>query len=341
MVTEHSEHAWRRVAVWGVCSTIAFFVFVVAALYLIDPYDTGRSPLAREPWLKGQRTGDATASVGRNPKFTGAIIGNSTIALIRPARLTEQTGIPFAQLSMPAAPVRGQLTMLDWFARHHQGRTEAVIMTIDRGTWCTRDPNLPTEKPFQFWLYSRSTMEYLQGLVRLSSLEQAARSFTTSRSTKVTSDDGFWDYEPMYEPLMRNPARRRELLFAKADDRSGNVVDPFPGADALEAQLKTLPADTTVILAMPPVFSALQPAPGTPRHASVQACRKRFHDLAARRPGTMLVDWWDDRPEFKDTNLFIDQIHIRRALADRFEEALIVALRRVQTSGSDLPLRRL
>ncbi|MCG7394180.1 hypothetical protein MHY87_14830 [Microvirga sp. ACRRW] len=336
MVSEQPDHVWRRFAVWSTGLTIGLFALVVAALYLIDPYDTGRSPLAREPWLKGQRPGDATASVGRNPKFTGAIIGNSTIALIRPARLIEQTGIPFAQLSMPAAPVRGQLTMLDWFVRHHPGKTDAIVMTIDRGTWCTRDPKLPTEKPFPFWLYSRSTLEYLQGLVRLSSLEQVARSFQTSRSTKVTGEDGFWDYEPMYEPLMRNPVRKKEVLFAKANDQHGNTVEPFPGADALEAQLKSLPAETVLVLAMPPVFSAMQPAPKTPRHASYQACRKRFYDLAARRPGAMLVDWWDDRPEFKNADLFIDQVHIRRALADRFEDAIIATLQRVKTSQSNV-----
>lgn len=311
---------------------IGCFAAVVGALFLIDPYDTGRSPLWRKPWLKGQRTGDATASVGRNPNFTGAIIGNSTIALIRPSRLTKHTGIPFAQLSIPAAPIRGQLTILDWFVRNHPAKTEALVLSIDRGTWCTRDPNLPSDKPFPFWRYSRSTMEYLTGLVSLTSAAQAFQSFATRRSTKVTGDDGFWDYEPMYEPLMRNPAQRQKELFGKLNDQHGNTVAPFPAADALEAELKSVPAHTTIILAMPPVFTARQPAPGTPRDASEQACRKRFYELASRRPGTALVDWWDDRPEFKDTNLFIDQIHIRRALADHFEEAIIMALQRMKTS---------
>jgi hypothetical protein len=339
MVTEQSDHVWRRFALWTAGTTVGLFAAVVAALYLIDPYDTGRSPLAREPWLQGQKTGDATPSVGRNEKFTGAIIGNSTIALVRPSRLAEETGIPFAQLSIPAAPIRGQLTILDWFVRHHPRTTDVLVLSIDRGTWCTRDASLPTDKPFPFWRYSRSTSEYLKGLVSLSSVAQAARSFGKVRSTKVTGDDGFWDYEPMYAPLMNNPARRQEFLFAKGDDQQGNTTDPFPAADALETQLQSAPADATVVLVMPPVFSAMQPAPGTPRHASDQACRKRFYDLASRRPGTTLVDWWDDRPEFKDTALFIDQIHIRRALADRLEEAINLAIKRMKTSQVDQPAR--
>jgi hypothetical protein len=131
---------------------------------------------------------------------------------------------------------------------------------------------------------------------------------------------------------MRNPARRKKLLFEKASDQRGNATAPFPAADALETQLKSLPADTIVVLAMPPVFSARQPEAGTHRYTSEQACRKRFYDLASRRPGTALVDWWDDRPEFKDANLFIDQIHIRRALANHFEEDIIMALQGMKTS---------
>jgi hypothetical protein len=313
-----------------VCSTIGLFAVFVGGLYLIDPYDTGRSPLAREPWLQGQRAGDATPSVGRNPNYTAAVIGNSTIALVRPSRLTELTGIRFAQLSIPAAPVRGQLAVIDWFVRHHPGATDALVLSIDRDNWCTRDTDLPTDKPFPFWRYSSSSLEYIQGLISLSSVGQAMRSFGTVRSTKVTSSDGFWDYEPMYEPLMRDPARRREILSAKGDDQQGNTLQPFPAADALAAQLKTLPAQTSVIFVFPPVFSAKQPKPRTRRYAADQACRKRFLDLASQRPGTTVVDWWDDRPEFKNVNLFIDQIHVRRPLADKLEEAIAAALQRLK-----------
>lgn len=326
MITENDDPAWRRYALWSVCSSLGLFAFIIAALYVIDPYDTGRTPWARQPWLQGQRAGDATPSVGRNPNYTAAVIGNSTIALVRPARLRELTGIPFAQLSIPAAPVRGQLTVLDWFIRHHQDTARALVLSIDRDTWCTRDPALPTVRPFPFWRYSASDREYLEGLINLTSVQQAIRSFGAVRSNKVTTNDGFWDYEPMYAPIMRDDARRLEILHVRDNDQRGDTASPFPAAEALEAKLNALPRSIPVVLVFPPVFSAKQPVVGTPRYEAEQACRRRFRDIAARRPGTPVVDWWEDRPAFKDTGLFIDQIHIRRALANLLEEEIARAL---------------
>jgi hypothetical protein len=332
MITQDNDLAWRRYALWAVCSSLGLFALIIAGLYVIDPYDTGRTPWVRKPWLQGQRAGDATPSVGRNPDYSAAVIGNSTIALVRPSRLGELTGIPFAQLSIPAAPIRGQLTVIDWFIRHHQETARALVVSIDRDTWCTRDPDLKIARPFPLWRYSASHLEYLEGLISLTSVQQAIRSIGAVRSTKVMGTDGFWDYEPMYAPIMRDEPRRLQILLAKTSDHGGDTVAPFPAADALEAKLNALPRPIPVILVFPPVFSAKQPEIGTPRHNAEQSCKRRFQDLASRRPGTSIVDWWDDRPELKSVDLFIDQIHIRRPLANLLEEEIAAALKPATTS---------
>jgi hypothetical protein len=82
MTAEAQHHAWSRFVLWAVCSTIGLFLVLLGGLYLIDPYDTGRSPLSGESNLRGQKEVNATASVGRNQKFEAAVVGNSTIALI-------------------------------------------------------------------------------------------------------------------------------------------------------------------------------------------------------------------------------------------------------------------
>lgn len=324
------ESEWSRFSLWAGGFAAGLFAFLLVALFLIDPYDTGRSPLAGEPRLQGQKAIDSVASVGRNPRFTGAVIGNSTIALIKPSRLADLTGIPFAQLSVPGVQVREQLTIIDWFIRHRPETAKALVISINQDTWCTRNPSLPSENPFPYWRFSREPLDYLVGLASLTSLEQAVGLLMPGRSTKAASLDGYWDYEPMYAPLLANPARQRDLLYRRPDDQRAPPGTTFPGADALEAKLKSLPENLTVTLVLPPVFVAKHPKPGTPRHAAEQACRQRYLDLASRRPKTAVVDWWGERPETSRPELFIDQIHYRHALARMIEKEIAESINRLR-----------
>jgi hypothetical protein len=331
MIAESHNDPWTRFMLWTVGSTIGLFLALVGALYLIDPYDTGRSPFSHDPSLRGQKEVNATASVGRNPNFTAAVIGNSTIAHIMPARLTELTGIPFAQLSVPGAQIPEQLAVIDWFMKHHIDSATALVLSINRDTWCTHNPEQTGLNPFPFWRFSRSTTEYLAGLLSVSSVEQAGRRLGLIRSAKTQSAaDGFWDYEPLYAPLMADPARRREILFKRTDDQSGFGDTSLVTAQVLEKTLQSLPAEMSVVLVFPPMFTARQPQPGSPRDQAEQRCRQRFLDIVARRPNSAAVDWWQDRPEWTDPDLFIDQQHYRHPIARAMEEEIAAALKTLQ-----------
>ncbi len=328
-MTEQAQHdAWSRFAVWATCSTVGLFLALLGALYLIDPYDTGRSPLSGEPRVRGQKDVNATASVGRNPKYTAAVIGNSTIALVKPSRLTELTGLPFAQLSVPGTQIPEQLTVLDWFMKHHADNAKALVISVNRDTWCTQDPKQPGNNPFPFWRFSTSPVEYFGGLLSVSSVEQAGRRLGIIKNTKTESAaDGYWDYEPLYTEAgkMADP-HRLEKMFLKVNDQHGDPNASFPAVGLLERKLQTLSADLSVVLVFPPVFTAKQPEPGTPRYAAEQACRKRLTDMAARRPNTAVVDWWLDRPGMTSPDLFIDQIHYRHPIARVLENEIGAAL---------------
>jgi hypothetical protein len=331
MTAETQHPAWKRFAIWAVSSAAALFLLFLGGVYLIDPYDTGRSPFSREPDLRGQKEVNATASVGRNPKYEAAVIGNSTIALIMPSRLTALTGIPFAQLSVPGAQIPEQLTIIDWFMKHHVGTAKALVIAVNRDTWCAHDPTQTGNSPFPFWRFSDSAFEYLAGLISMSSAEQAGRRLGLVRGSKTEPAlDGYWDYEPLYAGLLADLPRRREVLSQRVKEQQGFADPSFPGVQALDRKLAALPADLSVVLVFPPVFTAKQPRPGTPRHRSEQACRQRFIDFAADRPKTAIVDWWNDRRELKSPEVFIDQIHYRHPIARTMEDDIAVALHNIR-----------
>jgi hypothetical protein len=331
MTAETQHPAWKRFALWAVSSAAALFLLFLGGVYLIDPYDTGRSPFSSEPDLRGQKEVNATASVGRNPTYEAAVIGNSTIALIMPSRLTALTGIPFAQLSVPGARIPEQLAIIDWFMKHHVGTAKALVIAIHRDTWCAHDPLQTGTSPFPFWRFRDSTFEYLAGLISMSSAEQAVRRLGLGRGSKAApAVDGYWDYEPIYARLLADHSRRRELLSQRVNEQQGFADPSFPAARALKQKLADLPADLSVVLVFPPVFTARQPRPGTPRHSSEQACRQRFIDFASERPNTAIVDWWNDRLELKSPEAFIDQIHYRHPIARIMEDEIAAALHRIR-----------
>ena len=127
---------------------VVAFAFLTFA-FLLDPYESGRSPLHLKDGVRPQGPRTALASRGRDPAFAGAIVGNSHIQLISPEELRRQTGIPFVSLIAPATGPRESLVLLDWFLRHRKEQTKALVIGIDV-RWCTADPTLAIEKPFPF-----------------------------------------------------------------------------------------------------------------------------------------------------------------------------------------------
>jgi hypothetical protein len=304
----------------------------LAAAFLLDPYDTGRSPLALKEGVRPQGPRTALASRGRDPSFTAAIFGNSHIQLISPEELRARTGIPFVSLIAPATMPKETFATIDWFLRHHRKTPpKAIVVGIDN-YWCTPNPALPNEKPFPFWLMSRSLPEYLGGLMRFDLLEELPRriGYIASGKAERARPDGYWNYESGYgvqgygtDPEIR--ARLEKPLEAGG----GNSEGPFPAATGLEELMRTAPAETALILLRPPVYVTALSKPGTADAAADAACRKAFADLAARRPRTALVDWRVDRPELNDPALFFDHSHYRQPIARLVEADIAAALRKL------------
>lgn len=321
---------WTGFVATLLATAVLFAAAFITAGFLLDPYDSGRSPLKLKQGVRPQGPRTALASRGRDPRFTSAVIGNSHVQFISPERLREKTGLSFVSLAPPWTLPRETLLTIDWFLRHHREvPAQAVVIGID-DYWCTPDPTLPNEKPFPFWLLSRSMPEYLGGLMRYDLIEEISRriAYLASGSAERARPDGYWDAEAEYlsQGYMDRPELRRKLEEPE-ESGGGNIDGPFPAAARLEALMTSAPAQTKFILLRPPVYASSLPRPGTAAGAAEAACLKAYADLASRRPRTALLNWRIDRPELHDSNLFFDHTHYRVPIARLIEADIAAAVR--------------
>jgi hypothetical protein len=182
-----------------------------------------------------------------------------------------------------------------------------------------------SDKPFPFWLYERSPLAYLVGLVRFSALEHipGRLALLLGRATLARSD-GYHDYEVDYRKL--DLGVLREQLARERPTVSENPRDIFPAADRLKDVLAALPPSTRVVLAWPPVHISALPQPGSAAETTMRACHAAFASLVAHRPRTAEVDWAVDRLEAHVADNFFDQAHYIGKLADALQKDIAAAL---------------
>ena len=319
---------WTRFVLAFLATMVIALALLLATVFLLDPYDTGRSPLALGQGVREQGPRTAAASRGRDPAFRGAIFGNSQIQLISPEELKARTGIPFVSLIAPATGPRETLVLLDWFLSHRREKAEAIVIGID-DRWCTADPALPSDKPFPYWLFERSLPRYLAGLLRFEAAEEVPRriEYLSSGGKGRARPDGYWNYEGDYlrQGYETDPSIRARLKNP-AETSGSNVDGPFPAATRLAEAMRAAP-ETRLILVRPPVYATALPQPGSRSSAADAACRDAFATLAANRPLTRLVDGREDRPELHDPSLFFDHRHYRQPVARLMEARIAEAIR--------------
>ena len=326
--------SWRRFNGVFASAALAVLVALYAIVLALDPYDTGRFALATKRGVPAQGPRTANASRGRDPAFDSAIIGNSHVQLLMPERLTRATGASFVSLATPGTGPREQMTLIGYFARHH--RTPNVIVLGVDGFWCTPEATPPLAHPFPFWLYGESDLAFLRGLLRYSALERVQnRVRQLIGRQKLAAADGYWDYEQGYATLgFARIESLRERLAKDATTAVENRSGIFPAVDQLNVGLAGLPSRTIVVLVRPPAFATGLPKPGTPSASAEAACNGALARVAAARPRTVLVNWRADRPENRLVENYFDHTHYRAALAERLEQDIVAAIRRVSAVAS-------
>ncbi|MGO4523497.1 hypothetical protein AB4097_01400 [Microvirga sp. 2MCAF35] len=311
----------------------------VAFSYVIDPYDTGRSPLFTKPGVRPQGPRTANASRGRDQSFNAMIVGNSHIQLIAPERLKAVTGLDFVQLATPATGPKEHLTLIDWFLRHRREAPKALVVGID-DFWCTSDPKLSNDKPFPFWLYSAHLLEYVEGLVRFDVLEELSKriGYLFSTAAEQARPDGYWDYEPEYiklgyttDPAIRQRLEQKPYANAVRYDHDPKLSErQFPAVAKLRDLATKLPEETALVLVMPPVYRNALPSHGTEQAFLLSACKAAVMEVQEDHGRTAVVDWLVDRPEIHVRDLFFDASHYRQPIAKAIEADIAEALRQVR-----------
>jgi hypothetical protein len=318
--SESVDPRWRRFAIVFVATTALLLAGTLGFLAALDPYDTGRLALVQRAGVPEQGPRTADASRGRDPRFNSAIFGNSHAQLLRPETLKEETGLDFVSLTVPGTYPKEQFVLIDWFLDHHPNPA-ALIIGLD-STSCLG--SLDNDKPFPFWLYDRSPLAYLGGLLRFSALEHVpGRLALLLGKTKPARPDGYFNYGADYRAYLAEHGARFPL------NRPENSVNPrnlFPAADRLKAVLAGLPPTTRVVLAWPPVHIGVQPMPGSQAEATMGACHAAYAALAAERAETVVVDWAVDRPETRLEENFYDSTHYRDKIAEALQKDVAAAL---------------
>jgi hypothetical protein len=318
---------WGHFALSLVTAGALIVVIALAAAHFLDPYDTGRSPLVQRPGVRPQGPRTAGASRGRDLAFNAAVFGNSRIQLLSPERLNGITGLSFVQLSVPGTGPKEQLTLIQWFMRHHPD-ARALVIGADKN-WCTADPAMRSEHPFPYWLYSPDLLEYALGLLRSDVLQELPRrlGYLFAEHPARARPDGYWDYELNYAALGfdRDPAWTRLDLPSPANVLE-NTTGRFPAAERLRELASALSPRVKLAVVFPPIYARLLPKSGTMAEAAEAACKGALAGAVAGQPNAVVIDWRRDRPLLNDPGQFFDGTHYRRPVAEALEQELGAAL---------------
>ena len=318
--SEPALRPWRRVLRRYVVSALILWASIWILLLALDPYDSGHFALFRAHGVPrfGQRLRDA--SLARAPEVNAAIIGNSTIQLIDPARLGPARGLHAVSLAIPGTGPIEQLAVARWLLRHHPGtQLRALVFGID-ATWCQSDGQLLLPNPFPFWLYGANRLDYAVNMMRLQSLDAAGRKVKLLLGLdKPFRADGYDDYDT---DGAWNPA---PLAIPIDDSVTNGAGANFAAMPLLARFLDDLSATTTVVLLFPPRYHTALPVPGSPAAQNYAACKAGFGAIAAARPRTTVIDFAHDGAIAERDENFRDPIHYRSPVAREVEDEIDAA----------------
>ena len=320
-----SDRRWRRLLARYALWTILLGTALIALLLGLDPYDTGRlTPLPSFGVPNfGQRL--AFASIGRRADADAAIIGNSTIQLLDPARLSKLSGDRVVSLAIPGTGPLEQIAVAEWFRRHHPGTAfKGLALGLDT-SWCATDAKLEPAYPFPFWLYSPNALDYAVHLMRYQSFEAAARKVKLMLGLAAPArEDGYHDYDS-------GQVWDGELLRQLPPPPTASASPPARKADFVAAKLLTdflakLDGTTRVVLLFVPRYGKTLPLPGSPAAAHEAECKAAFQAVADARRRTIVLDWLVDNALVRKDENFWDGVHYGAAIARLLEDATAVEL---------------
>jgi hypothetical protein len=290
----------------------------------LDPYDTGRFALWPAPGVAdfGQRL--AFASIARRPDIDTAILGNSTIQLIDPTRLSRLIGRSAVSLAVPGSGPVEQLALADYFQRHHQRNPDLTFVFGLDQSWCTTAHPIAPSHPFPFWLYSNDRLDYIINMMRLKSFEAGARRLKLLAGfDRPARADGYHDYDT---GRVRHATGLDEAPAQNQLSDGQTLAGDFTAPLLLQHWLASVGPGARVVLIFPPRHVSAIPAAGSAAAAELDACKDAFRQLAKTRSNTWLIDFQIDSQFTWHEDDYLDKIHYRgrvaRAIEDRLADVL-------------------
>ncbi len=321
--------AWRRFVLGFLAVVFAILAAALAAVVLIDPYDTGYFPSLIGPGAVDDDDRTGAASRGRDPRFDAAIFGNSHALLLSPPRLSAATGLSFVQLTTLGAGAHDQMTLIRYFLRRH-ANPRAIVIAAD-SAWCTHDLALPgpaNENPvyaFPDWLFGESRLVYLANMLSGRPMFLLRRRILLGLGRVAPVDpEGHSDYPPAWDFGYRN----RHLPDHVGVPLSATVtVDPqFPAVDRFAELLATTSDRVAVVVVMPPLFYRMLPSAGTKEAAELALCKQRLAGVVGRRSHAAFIDFLVDSPLSRERSNFMDPDHMAASAARAIEQRIAAAL---------------
>jgi hypothetical protein len=317
--------AWRRCVATFVACFFGPLALVLAAVVLIDPYDTGYFASPFGPGVVDDNDMTSTVGRGRDSRFDAGIFGNSHGLLLDPVRLSPAAGLHFVQLTTLGSGPREQMALIRYFVRRHAD-AKALVVAVDQ-MWCTHDLTLPnTLQPrtyrFPYWLFGESRLRYLANMLSTRPFRLMRRRVLFAMGRLAPIDPvGVADYPANWD-FAHAPDAGRE---PQAPLNGAQISTEFPAIDRLASLMASLRSDITVVVVLTPVYYELLPDPGTRQAAELAACKDRLARVAGAPRGGFL-DFLVDSPLSRDRANFIDLHHMRENVARAVEQSIAAIL---------------
>ena len=314
---------WRRLLQRYAASTLIVGAAVGLLLLALDPYDTGRFSLLPAHGVAnfGQRL--AFASIARRPDVDTAILGNSTIQLIDPARLSRSIGHSVVSLAVPGTGPIEQLALAEYFQRHHRRNPDLTFVFGLDQSWCTMASPITPNYPFPFWLYSSDRLDYVLNMLRYKTFEAAARRLKLLVGLdRPARADGYHDYDT--GKIWHAPEFDEVPVPKPVGGQT--LASDFTALPLLQRFLSSIGPGARIVLVFPPRYVSTIPAAGSAAATELDACKDAFRQLAKTRSNTWVIDFLIDSQFTRHEDDYWDNIHYRgpvaRAIEDRLADVL-------------------
>lgn len=324
---------WRSFWRTLIGTALAFGGACYAFILVLDPYQNVpfSPPLPRAPVDTNQRF--SYPALARNPTFDSAVLGTSTARLLDPRRLDARLGGRFVNLAMNDATAWEQAQIGALFLRHHPAARYLVI-GVDVA-WCETADRYRrlTFRLFPEWMYDDDPWNDLLYLFNDKALEQAVRELEYllgAREAKYRTD-GYRYFLP--EEADYDLARARANIYGDRGRRDAAPVPQayparrragltFPAHALLEELLERAPRPAVKVLMFVPYHVEVL------RHQGglYAECKARIVEIAARVPGTHVIDFMIPSPITAEDRNYWDQLHFTREVASTVVALLPAAL---------------